>query len=178
MNTPTTYSRSASLLATTILAVQLAACSDALLAPEVSDPDPQFLIGGSPLAPITLDKSGVLTVSVTVNKGPTKVTDEDRFVLRVAGELRLPDGSMAGAINPKVDPVTDENDLALRDGSDVGFIMDMDIPAPTWDRIKDQDEVKVELLAELVLVTKSGAEQVLDAVRLAGIVDPKNDPRS
>lgn len=154
----------------------LAACQYAPTAPELQ---PQLLIGGSPLSPITLDKSGtlpVLLVSVTVNTGGAEVDARDRFLLRGSGELQRPVGGTIAAVDPKVDPVRDPMDTELRGGLDVGVIIDIDIPAPDWERIKDLDEVLVTFRAELVLVSASGAEEVLDAVRLAGAIDPKNDP--
>jgi len=163
------------LLALTCL-VLFAACSEQ--APTALDVTPQFLIGQSPLAPITLDKSGtlpVLVVPLTVNRGIASVAVEDKFKIRVSGEFQLPDGSTVGTVDPKDDGVSGQKDTGVRSGSDVGFIMDMDIPAPTWDAIKDLDRVNVVLLAELVMTTGSGSEKVLDSVQLAGAVDPKDN---
>jgi hypothetical protein len=150
-----------------------AACQDALVAPDVN---PQFLIGNSPLTPITLDVSNPddprLIAEVLVNRGITEVAIEDKFLVRVSGEFKLPDGGSAGAICQQDFALTGQKDTGVRDGSDVGFIMDIDIPAPTWDAIKDLDKVAVQLLAELVMTTGSGSEKILDSVTLAGDIDP------
>ena len=69
-----------------------------------------------------------------------------------------------------------QKDADARQGSDVGIIMDINIPAPTWDRIRSLDDVRVQLLVQLVLSTASGTEKVLDSVKLDGAIYP-NDGR-
>jgi hypothetical protein len=56
----TTTTRRVSALALPLLVLQLAACSDSPLAPAAPDLEPQFLIGQSPLAPVSLAKAPVL----------------------------------------------------------------------------------------------------------------------
>lgn len=151
----------------------LAACQDTPTSPAVG---PQFLIGGSPLSPITLDKTGtppVLRASVTVNKGSTSVPIPGKWVVRGSGQLQLPDGRTIASLGPKGIGLTARQEAQVRDGSDVGVIMDMDIPAPTWERIKDLDDVHVQLLVELIFIADSGDEKVLDSVRVAGTVSSK-----
>lgn len=47
-------------LSTALFALQLAACTDGPLAPDSTDAEPQFLLGGSPLVPFWLAKAPVL----------------------------------------------------------------------------------------------------------------------
>ena len=173
MNASAFFRRPSSLL---FCSAFLAACQDAPTAPDLQ---PQFLLGDSPLAPITLDNSGTLPVllaPVTVNKGIARVAIEDKFLLRATGEFQLPDGTRLAAIGPDEIGLIGQKDADARQGSDVGFIMDMDIPAPTWDRIRSLDEVRVQLLVHLLLSTASGTEKVLDSVKLDGSIY-QNDGR-
>jgi len=153
------------------------ACQDTPVAPDVS---PQFLIGNSPLTPIQLvpnpdpGSPPLLEVGLVVNKGIAQVALENKFFIRTTGDFKLPDGSTAGAIDPKDSGIVGQKDTGVRQGSDVEIIMDIDIPVPTWDAIKDYNGVAVQLNAELVMVTGSGSEKILDSVTLAGHIDPKD----
>ena len=152
------------------------ACDTAPFAPEPVEPD--FLIGDSPLQPITLDKTNdppELNVTVMVNRGLTQVRIEDKFFVRFTGEIQLPDGTTVGSVDPQDIGLTGQKDTGVRDGSDVALAGCIQIPAPVWDAIKDLKEVDVVLLAQLVTTTGSG-EKVLDSVTLTGTIDPQGGP--
>lgn len=147
----------------------LVACHEAPVAPDVS---PEFLIGSSPLSPITLDKTvdpPLLEVPLTVNRGITQVAIEDKFLIRISAELKVADCAVC-AIGPRDFGIVGQKDADVRGGSDVGIIMDIDIPAPTWDAIKGLTSVPIDVVAELVMLTGSGSEKILDSVTLAGFI--------
>lgn len=116
----------------------------------------------------------LLQAGLVVNKGIEQVALEDKFHIRLTGEFKLPDGSTAGTVDPQDQGIVGQKDTGVRQGSDVEIIMDMDIPAPTWDAMKDYNGVAVQIDAALVTVTGSGSEKTLDSVALAGAVDPKD----
>ncbi|UCF41565.1 MAG: hypothetical protein JSW43_04335 [Gemmatimonadota bacterium] len=156
----------------------LAACSERPVAPEVDAP--LFLLGGSPLQPITLDEPGQsLLVPLTVTKGIVQAADNDRFWLRATAGFLVDDGEDPVAIIICIEkPVPTKQDQ-IRGGGEVAVIMDIDIPDDDWAKLvaaaTQGATITAKVQVELLLIDAAGQEHVLDAVEKSGIINPGAD---
>jgi hypothetical protein len=161
-------------LSCALLALAGAGCQDGPLGPDMQ---PQLLIGQSLLSPIRLVPNDdpllppLLEVPVTVNRGITGIAIEDKFVIRLTAEFKTAGGNLS--IGPQDTDVVGQKDADVRQGSDVAIGACIEIPAETWNAIKDLIDVPVDAVAELVMSTGAGSEKILDSVTLSGIIDPK-----
>jgi hypothetical protein len=152
-------------------------CTDAPLGTDagLDAPAPEFLIGSSPL--IVLDKSDPvdprLEVEVEVTKGIVQAADNDKFLLRATTIFKA-DGTEVGFIID-IDKPTPTKQDQIRGGSSVAVIMDMDIPFPdVWDKLVNAANqgatITADVTVELLLIDGAAAEHILDSGETAGFI--------
>lgn len=167
-------SRNVTQLLAAMASFSLAACGADVLSPEAGAEAPQYLIGQSALAPISLDRStdpATLTVPVTLGTNGAKVAARDWFVVSSTvaiwdvTDYDRPLGSVTGE-----QPIGDAAlDAALREGARVNLespVLLDDITIPP------RREVRVVATVTLVQRSSDGSQKVLDSMTRDGMVEP------
>ena len=177
----TTTTRRAFAIAIPLFALQLAACHDGLLAPDLSETEPQFLIGQSPLAPFSLVKAPVLETKqgakgqierhlvVELNMTPTEADalEQGKRAYQSSADFWI-DGDAIALADPRPSPIVGLFDQ--KDGNKL-VVIAMPLDDATWRQIDGAAKAgeSVSIIMDIDLVDPdSRGTLVVHSIEAAG----------